>query len=616
MYKKYMLIILIISFFGCTQSVKNNNQGSTSFSKHNQPEDMYIDSDIKSSVDSMYVYYSHAVNALNFGDSIGSRIYYEKIFSIISEFDEETKSVLMDWDEYNKLVVKINSDYEEIFAQDIFDQEAEEIREELTAYEEEVFGDSSGTNIESTEPETNPDLIPLQINQKVELALKYFQTKGRKVFTIWLERSGRYENMIKSVLKQYELPENLVYLSMIESGFNPKAFSYARASGLWQFIYSTGKYYGLRSNWWFDERRDPILSTHAAARHLRDLNHRFGDWYLAMAGYNCNPKKIENRMKQYNTRDFWKLKRLPRQTRNYIPTFIAANLIAQNPEKYGFHIKKLESIEYDTVIISESVDLQVVADCVDATFLAIKQLNPAVKRWCTPPGIKNFSLNIPVGKKEQFRTKYAQVPDSKKISWVRHRVRSGETLSVIAKRYGTTVNVIKGYNKVRGTMIYTGDYLIIPVPQNKDYYKYQPTYARKTTTKKSRTKTLPPKGYKKTTYVVKKGDTLGEIAEIYHTRASKIRSWNGLYYGQNIYPKQKLALWVPENITVNNRVRLAEKQNDLPAGSYHIVRSGDTLWDIAQKYDISIKNLKNINNRRGNKIKPGEKLIIKTSSGG
>jgi membrane-bound lytic murein transglycosylase D len=607
---------------GCTNSTIKTEDPS-SFSDLNQPQDMYLEKDVKSSVDSMHVFYDHAINALQFGDSIGARIYYDKIFLIISELDEESKSVLLEWDEYNNLIKKINSDYEAIFAQDVFDQEAEEIREELTDFEEEIFGDSTG--IEITDFETVPDTnrIPLQMNRRVELALKYFQTKGRKVFTIWLERSGKYEQMIRSILSEYGLPENLVYLSMIESGFNPKAFSYARASGLWQFIYGTGSYYGLRSDWWFDERRDPLLASHAAAQHLRDLNDRFGDWYLALAGYNCNPKRVERTMRRYNTRDFWKLKRLPRQTRNYIPTFIAANIIAQNPERYGFHVEKMQPVAWDTVQISECVDLEIVAQCVDATFSEIKELNPAVKRWCTPPGIKDFTLNIPVGSKEKFRANYASIADENKRSWVRHKVRSGETLSVIAKKYGSTISVIKSYNKVRGSMIYVGQYLLIPVPQNKNYYTYQVRYAHKSkpksSSRKRSTKKVIPKNHKKITYIVKSGDTLGGIAELYNTRANNIRSWNGLYYGQHIYPKQKLALWVSEGYSPGSGSisrSFAKKDVNLPAGTYHVVKYGDTLWDISQKYGVSIENLKKYNNMRSNTIKPGEKLKIKATTSG
>ncbi len=616
-----LIIILFIYMAGCSQSVKKE-QSSDSFSNENQPGDLYLQSDVKSSVDSLNMLYKYASNALSIGDSIGARVYYEKIYSVIADYDEDTKSVLLEWDAYNKLMRQINHDYETIFSHDLFDQEAEEVREELTDYEEEAFGDTSGMQITHIDTSTDADLIPLQMNRKVELALKYFQTKGRKVFTIWLERSGQYEAFVDQILKEYELPKNLKYLAMIESGFNPKAYSYARASGMWQFISATGAYYGLRSSWWFDERRDPLLASHAAAQHLKDLYERFGDWYLAMAGYNCNPRRVEYWMRQKNTKDFWKLTRLPRQTRNYVPTFIAANMIADNPEKYGFHVTKLQPVVYDTVKISECVDLEIVSQCVDTSFEAIKNLNPAVKRWCTPPGVENFTLNIPLGTKEKFRENYTKISDSNKRSWVRHRVRSGETLSVIAKKYGSTVTILKSYNKIKGSMIYVGQYLLIPVPQNKKYYAYQKqvSYSPKKSRKKrsySNSKTIPS-NHMKIVYLVKKGDTLGEIAEMYNTRASRIRGWNGLYYGQHIYPSQKLSIWIPENFsqTKSTRTVAVDKSEFLPAGSYHIVRSGDTLWDIAQKYQISIENLKKINQKRSNRIKPGEKLKVKEVSGG
>jgi membrane-bound lytic murein transglycosylase D len=231
-YNMRLLIFgLAVISFNCSQSVTRNTN-TTSFSHQNQPDNLYIEKDVKSSVDSLDVFYQHALKALNFGDSVGARIYYDKIFSVISEFDEEKKSILLEWDAYNSLIKKINSDYATIFAQDIFDQEAEEVLEELTDFEEEVFDDSANVSSTELEPDSNLNMVPLEINRKVELALKYFQTKGRRVFTIWLERSGRYEAMIKSILKVHDLPENLLYLAMIESGFNPKAFSYARASGL------------------------------------------------------------------------------------------------------------------------------------------------------------------------------------------------------------------------------------------------------------------------------------------------------------------------------------------------------------------------------------------------
>ncbi|MBD3223551.1 MAG: LysM peptidoglycan-binding domain-containing protein, partial [Caldithrix sp.] len=449
--------------------------------------------------------------------------------------------------------------------------------------------------------------IPLTLNRRVRLAIRYFQTKGRYVFTKWLERSGKYEHIVKGLIKEKGLPEELYYLPMIESGFNPSARSYARAVGMWQFISATGRYYGLRHNWWFDERRDVIKSTNAALEHLKDLNDRFGHWYLALAGYNCNPRRVDYNIRRYNTRDFWKLRRLPRQTRNYVPTFLAATLIAKHPKKFGFFVNKEQSIEIDTVRISESIDLNKVAELTDTSYAYIREINPAVLRWVTPPGVDDFTLYLPAGKKEMFKKRYPKIPDSQKRSWVRHRIRHGETLSTIAAKYHTSMYVIRSNNNIRGSLIRAGDHLLIPVPQNKKhYYSYKPvSTSTRQRTRPARVTNVP--GHEKKEYKVKKGDTLGGIAELFNTRASKIRAWNGLRYGQYIYPDQKLTIWVPEG-GINPEPQYAKKT--LPPGEYYTVRYGDTLWDIAHKYGLSVSDLKRLNELSGSRIKPGDKLRV------
>ena len=261
--------------------------------------------------------------------------------------------------------------------------------------------------------------IPLATNRKVERAIKYFTTgRGRKTFRRWLTRAGRYEEMVKNILRREDAPQDLFFLAMIESGLNPRARSYARAVGMWQFIYATGKAYGLTSSWWYDDRKDPVKATHAAARHLLDLYERFGDWYLAIAGYNFNPRKIEKRIEKYNVEEFWDLPRLPRQTRNYVPTYLAALTIGNDPQKYGFEITPEAPIEFDTVTVTDCVDLNVVANITSSTFRELKDLNPAILRWCTPPDKDTWLLNLPPGTRETFVAKYAEIPKEKKMSWV------------------------------------------------------------------------------------------------------------------------------------------------------------------------------------------------------
>ncbi|MEJ2054729.1 MAG: lytic transglycosylase domain-containing protein, partial [Calditrichaceae bacterium] len=307
--------------------------------------------------DSVADYYQTAKTKLREKDTIGAEIYYEQAFEILSNFSEQDRLTLQYWDRYDTLFMSLSDDYEKIYIANNTAMEAEEIREdiidmvELDIPDSILFGD--GTIIDSSGE------IPITINNKVRMAIKYFQTRGRVVFTRWLERSGAYEDLVFKIFEEKGVPKDLAYVAMIESGFNPKAHSYARAVGMWQFISATGRFYGLRHDWWFDERRDVIKSTVAAAEHFLDLYKRFDDWYLALAGYNCNPKRVEYNMRRYKTNDFWRLRRLPRQTRNYVPTYLAATIIAKNPKKFGFFVDKHNPVETDVVKISESVDLNV-----------------------------------------------------------------------------------------------------------------------------------------------------------------------------------------------------------------------------------------------------------------
>lgn len=575
----------------------------------NVPVNIWVSDSFIEKADSVIDYYKYAHAKLDENDTIGAEIFYEEAFEILSNFTEQDRNTLQHWDHYDTLFMALSEEYEKIYLSNNTTMEAEEVREDIIDMVELDIPDSvlfgEGTIIDSSGE------IPITINNKVRMAIKYFQTKGRVVFTRWLERSGKYEKLVEDIFESKGVPKDLAYVAMIESGFNPSARSYARAVGMWQFISSTGRYYGLRNDWWFDERRDVVKSTHAAAEHFLDLYNRFGDWYLALAGYNCNPKKVEYNMSKYHSSDFWQLRRLPRQTRNYVPTYLAATIIAKNPKKFGFFVQQHDPIEIDTVKISESVDLNVVANLVGAEYSTIKELNPAVLRWVTPPGVKDFNLYLPKGTKDKFLAEYSKIPDNQKRSWVRHQIKGGETLSTIAQQYHTSISVIKSTNKLIHNTIRAGHYLLIPVPQNKSYYytyKEPETNSRRHSTVKT-IRNVP--GHKKVTYIVKKGDTLGEIAELYNTRASEIRAWNGLPYGRHIFPKQKLAIWIPENYdNIQSRIQNNIKITVDPEGLYHIVKQGDTLWDIARKYNLSITDLKKINKMQSSFIKPGDRLKV------
>jgi len=283
-----------------------------------------------------------------------------------------------------------------------------------------------------------PDFdIPIVINAKVEQFIQYFQTTAKKVFSNWLARSEKYIPFMKNLLKGNGLPEDLVYMALIESGFNPYAYSRSKASGPWQFIYLTGKRYGLKVNWWVDERRDPEKSTIAAAKYLKDLYDLFECWYLAAAGYNAGEGKIANAMKRYRTEDFWELskyKYLKRETKDYVPQMIAAALISKDPEKYGFvDIPYEESLRYEKVNVSTVTDLRVIAKACEISVDELKDLNPELLRWCTPPDSPDYEIKIPFGRQELFLKNFEALQPEQRFQFKTHIVKRGDTLSGVAR---------------------------------------------------------------------------------------------------------------------------------------------------------------------------------------
>ena len=309
--------------------------------------------------------------------------------------------------------------------------------------------------------------IPVELNDAVVAYIRFFQTDAREHFTKWLARSGRYLPMMRQVLEKQGLPLDLVYLSMIESGFSSYAYSFAKAAGLWQFVLGTSRRYGLVTDFWVDERRDPVKSTLAAARYLRDLKDRFhGDWYLAWAGYNAGEGRVVRAIRRERTRDFWRMmghgRTLRAETRHYVPKLIAAALIAKHPERFGFHIDYEKPPEVEEVFVPDATDLHVAAQAAGITFEQLHDLNPDLRRFCTPPG--GFHLRLPKGSRDTFVANYQKLDARDRLSFVEHRLEKGEPIGRVARAYGVSEGAILRTNGLKSyRQLKPGRILVIPI---------------------------------------------------------------------------------------------------------------------------------------------------------
>ena len=449
--------------------------------------------------------------------------------------------------------------------------------------------------------------IPLVRNKQVDQFISYFQNKGRKQFTIWLERYEKYKNLILPILEEHELPEEIFVLAMIESGLNPKAYSRANASGMWQFIYSTGKAYGLKRDWYIDERRDPVKATHAACAYLKDLNGVFDNWYLSLAAYNSGKGRVLRASRVHQTYDFWQLHSLPRETRNYIPYYLSAAIIVKDPESFGFKIPKVKPIVYEEVILENSADLSVLARVAGVDSKIIRSYNPELRQSATPAD-SPYKLKLPQGVKDQFLLAWNSIPNEERFApqFVMHRVKYGESLWTISKKYSVSIHDIAGVNKIRNRhKISIGQKIKIPVRGGRTWG--------------SGANGGPP-GHYKISYKVKSGNTLGQIAEDHGSFASKIRRWNSMKYGTHlIHEGQNLTIWVKDGYDIK-KTKVSKQKKWGPEGHYKItyrVKRGDTLGQIAEDYGTLSRKIRNWNNmkRNSNIIYPGQKLTIWVKEG-
>jgi membrane-bound lytic murein transglycosylase D len=378
--------------------------------------------------------------------------------------------------------------------------------------------------------------LPLVMNDYVASYISYFSSSSRghaAVENAYI-RSGRYRDMIQRVLKEEGVPQDLMYLAQAESGFHPLALSRAGARGMWQFMASRAVDYGLRRNWWMDERQDPEKSTRAAARHLRDLYNEFGDWYLAMAAYNSGPGTVQHAVERTGYADFWELYRrgvLPGETRNYVPIIVAMTIIGKNPAQYGLDkAAQAQPIPSETVKLNYAVDLRLVAECTDSSVSVLQELNPSLLRMTTPRDL-DFTLRVPAGTAAKFQDAIAAIPEDMRTYWRYHRVRSGESLTEIAHTYHTTSTAIAEVNNLNSDAELQKDMkLVIPVSRSSASAKAD---------------TGNGSYSKRVTYKVRKGDTVLSVADDYGVPVDRLRKWNHLS-GNTLKVGRTLTIYRPE----------------------------------------------------------------------
>ncbi len=608
-------------------------------------EDLFVsDSLVSAMLEIARQHYLSATNAQVNGDRERTVTQYEEAISILNDLsyypDIESNR---DFSDLSKAVI---DDYETHIAKiDTLDTESSifALREKLNQFTESQDSVDAGPPTEVIGGTT----IPIVMNKLVDQHIAFFQGKGRVHMERWMYQSGKYFPLLRKILREEGVPEELTYLAMVESGLNPVARSWARAVGMWQFMKGTGRLYGLRTSSWYDERRDFEKATRAAARHLSDLHAEFGDWYLAMAAYNSGAGRVYRGIRRSGSTDFWTMRRyLPRETRNYVPSFLATAIICMNPKEYGFHgVERADEIQFETVSVDDCVDLETLARCASTDASVLRELNPELVHWCTPPATKGYKLRVPPGGSEGFAERYGAIPDENKRNWIMHTVRRGETLGGIARKYGIGTDIVMEVNKIKSARrLSIGKSLMIPIPKGSTQYasvmernesvsKRNPT-RRKINTDRVEKALAASKRYapadkdnsEELTYIVKKGDTIGHIAEWYGCRAADIRNWNDFPYGRTIRPGQRLSVWVAKSDLAKykkiNSMSFAEKERTTAtaatapsddsngAGKRYTVRRGDTLEKIAQEHNVSIKQIKGWNNLRSSRINAGQQLII------
>lgn len=446
--------------------------------------------------------------------------------------------------------------------------------------------------------------LPEINNPKIDRQLQWFVANPDYLQRVQ-ERGAPYLYDIVEQLEKNGIPGEIALLPIVESAFRPYAYSSGRAAGIWQFIPGTGRIYGLRQNWWYDGRRDVYASTRAAMRYLKKLQRDFkGDWLLALAAYNSGEGKIKRAIKRNRRNgkptDFWHLK-IPRETRAYVPRLLAIAKVFRDAERYGIKLRDIaDKPVFQAVDIGGQLDLAVAAKMAEMEIEELYRFNPGFNRWATTPKGPHL-LVVPIEKSELFKNNLAELDPKDRIQWTRHKIRKGQTLIHIARKYGTTASVLRQVNQMRSHTIYAGKNLMVPLSKLDPSSYHRTRFGR-------HFRALPPSNGKKITYTVRSGDSLWGIASKHAVSMKKLAQWNNMRTWDVIRPGQKLKVWRAPS---QYQQSLANSAMNPFRTIKYTVRKGDSLYLISRRFNVKVADLRRWNaSRLGKYLKPGQKLKV------
>ena len=556
-----------------------------------------------------WTYYQYALQAMDNQEWLLARHYLdESLRQLVSEkFDSTYRNVSAAEDSVyrSRMPLRIVRALDEVYPNlaDLGENPENYIRNEVTIEGVDALDESAADSAALMVIESFLDTLdvsqftlPVRFNERVLQEIYYMTNAARSFTSGSLNRKTAYDSLIYAQLDAAQMPRDLIYLALVESGFKVKAYSRAKASGMWQFIPETGKRYGLEVDYWVDMRRNPELATKAALKYLNRLHSEFGDWLLAMAAYNCGEgrvRRLVREMQEDSTRDttlpitYWDLE-LPKETMRYVPRILAAMVIGHYPEQYEMTVEKTYQPDFDTVTVFYSFPLQEVAKLLKVSEDTLRSLNMELVKWCTPPNKESYVLRLPVGTRSAFVDGYDKMEKNSFSSWHHHKVRKGESLGVIARQYGIKVSELQQANDMKSTRIRAGQSLLIPIkvtPKPKSKVAKKPEKVR--------------------TYVAKQGDNLASIARLFGVSQESLRAWNSMDAAAFVNVGATLLDSKPEV-----KPSVAVDRPKLAKGQKYVAREGDTYAAIASAYDVPVVLLLQANQGFSKRLMVGDSVVI------